>query len=102
MTELGVPCFFTYRATTDDHHVYYSRLDMEVWAMIYPADEKLLLSKFSKASKIERVSVPARFPYIFYIFKFVAEVNTKVHSSVSSFGYRSAVSGHQGMRALEF
>jgi len=70
MTELGVPCFFSYRATSDDGRLYYSRVEMEVWAMIYPADERVLLAKFRRASRSERVDVPAGFPFVVYIFKF--------------------------------
>jgi hypothetical protein len=75
LTELGVPCFYTFRATKDDHHVYYSTVDLEVWAMVHPPDEDIMLSKFSKASKSERVSVPSGFPFVFYIFNFVADVS---------------------------
>jgi hypothetical protein len=81
MTELGVPGFFTFRAVLDDHHVYFSSVDLEVWAMIDPADEHVLLQKFSKAIRSERVSVPDGFPYVFYIFNFVPPSHVVAQSS---------------------
>jgi hypothetical protein len=71
MTELGVPCFFTFRATADDHHVYYSSVDLEVLAIVFPADQTILLQKFSKASRSEPINAPPGFPYVVYIFDFM-------------------------------
>jgi hypothetical protein len=70
MTELGVPCFFTFIATADDHDVYYSSVDLEVLAIVFPADQTILLQKFSKASRSERIDTPPGFPYVVYILDF--------------------------------
>jgi hypothetical protein len=77
MTELGVPCFFTFGATRDDHHVFFSSTDLEVWAMVDPADERVLLQKFGRATRNERVSVPDGFPYVFYIFNFASPAHSR-------------------------
>ena len=77
MTEVRVPVFFTYRATRNDGRVYYSSVNMEVWAMVFPADESTLLSKFRQAATTERLSVPPGFPFVFYVFNFAADASRK-------------------------
>ncbi len=71
MTELGVPCLFTYRATRDHGLTYYSRRELEVWAMVLPEEEEGLLANFSAASHAEKVPTPPGFPFVMHIFRFV-------------------------------
>lgn len=70
MTELGVPCFFTFRSMKDDQHVYFSSKPLEVWAMVEPTEEQILHRKFRKATRSEKIEIPQDFPYIFYILNF--------------------------------
>jgi hypothetical protein len=71
MLELGVPMYWRLKYLND--RVFYSSKNLEVWAMIEPDDEKIFLSQFRRASTIEAVAVPPRFPFKFYILKFVSE-----------------------------
>jgi len=75
MTELGVPAYFTFRATSNNGHIYYSSRPLEVWAMVPPSESRVLLSKFARASKREELETPPGFPYVFYIFKYTPQVS---------------------------
>ena len=70
MLEVSVPIYWRYK---NRQHSFYSSKDLEVWVMIEPDDEKLLLSQLQRASSIEPVLGPTGFPFKFYILKFVAE-----------------------------
>ena len=72
MTEVGEPCLFTFRALVPGRDTFYSSRNLEVWAMVYPADVPRLLSNFKHAAAVEPVPVPAGFPYAMYIFRFLA------------------------------
>jgi hypothetical protein len=72
LTEFGVPCFFTFVATRDDGHEYYSSVDLKVLAIVFPDEQQILLKKFGAASRTEQVTVPSGFPYRVYLFDFRA------------------------------
>jgi hypothetical protein len=77
MTELGVPCFFTFRVTRGVPRTYFSSMPMEVWAMVLPAEESVLLHNFRRAATQERIDVPPGFPFVFYAFRFVPEARAQ-------------------------
>lgn len=80
MVELGIPSVYwleqqgpaPQRRPQADRPSYRSSVDMEVWMIVEPASEQFLLEDLQGASSVERVEVPAGFPYQFYIFKFAA------------------------------
>src|SRR2546427_1762481 len=76
MAELGVPYLYLEKAVQNSRR-YWSSVNMEVWAIIEPAKEKALLANFRRASSIERIKIPARFPFVVYIFRFNAEGNAQ-------------------------
>jgi hypothetical protein len=73
LTELAVPCFYTFRAIRDDGHFYYSSRKLEVWAMVPKDKEGILVKKFRRASSRERIDVLDKFPYVVYIFYYEPE-----------------------------
>jgi len=66
MVEFGVPAFYTFVATRDDAHVYYSSADLKVLAIVLPEEQPILLKKFRGASRIEQVASPQGFPFVVY------------------------------------
>ena len=70
ITELRVPCFWTFIATRNDGHIYYSTKKIEVWAMVPLDEEDVLVRKFGKAFSRERIDAPDGYPYVTYIFEY--------------------------------
>jgi len=63
MPELGVPDLLV-RSLEHDQR-YWSSANVEVWMVDEPVGSLLMLPAFRRASRIERVEVPAQFPFAF-------------------------------------
>ena len=67
MNELAVPGIYNGFLMPPGHH-YWSSAPLEVWALVVPSQEKVLLADFSGVDR-QRVVSPPGFPFVFYIFK---------------------------------
>ena len=67
MNELAVPSIYNGFLMPPGHH-YWSSAPLEVWALVVPSQEKVLLADFAGAG-VERVATPPRYPFVFYIFR---------------------------------
>jgi hypothetical protein len=67
MNELEVPSLYNGFLMPPGRH-YWSSTALEVWALVVPSQEKVLLADFSGAGA-QRIATPPGYPFIFYIFE---------------------------------
>lgn len=67
MNEIEVPSMSNGYLVPAGHH-YRSSRPLEVWALVWPAQQAKLLADFA-GSDVERVTTPPGYPFAFYIFK---------------------------------
>ena len=67
MNEIGVPTISNGYFVPPGRH-YWSSRPIEVWALVWPAQQRKLLDDFAGA-EAERVATPPGYPFAFYVFK---------------------------------
>lgn len=67
MNEIEVPSMGNGYVVSAGNH-YWSSRPLEVWALVWPSQQRKLLADFAEA-EVERVATPPGYPFAFYIFK---------------------------------